>query len=109
MSDALVFVFIAFILIVISAGIQYAFCHAFKSLIIKLLPIILFVPIWIICVLGSFQIIDLSPTERIIEGGFIAFHDSDVIAVAGIPMILGLLLSWTLYIILQKVKKRKFS
>lgn len=108
MIDALVFVIIALILIVISGSIQYTVCHVCKSLIIKLLPSILFISIWFVCVLGSFNIINLPTTAMIIDGGFITFHDSDVIAVAGIPIILGLLLSWTLYTVIQRSKKRKY-
>lgn len=106
MGDALVFILIALTLIVISGSIQYTVCHVFKALLIKLLPCILFMPLWLICVLGSFDIIDLPPTARIIDGGFIAFHDSDVIAVAGIPITLGLLLAWTVYAVIQRFKKR---
>jgi hypothetical protein len=107
LNDTHVLIAIAVILILISGIIQYVICCVCNSLIIKLLPAILFVPIWLICILGAFNVFDLPPTSYIIDGGFIAFHDSDVIAIAGIPINLGLLFSWIVYSVIQRSKKRR--
>ena len=72
MSDGLVLLSIAFILLIIPICIQCLIFRFAKSLIVKLLPAILFIPIWLVCVLGAYNIFDLPVTSSMMDGGFIA-------------------------------------
>ena len=107
MSDGFVLLSIAFILMIIPICIQYLIFRFAKSLIVKLLPVILFIPIWLVCVLGAYNILDLPVTSSMMDGGFIAFHDTDVIAAAGVPVVIGLIICWIVYILIYVCKKSK--
>ena len=86
------------------AILQYAWLRIFKSKIIRRLPIIICVTIWIICVMGVFGIIDLPHTSTI-DAGFMRISDFVIIAIIGIPVNVGLALAWFLHTLDEVHKK----
>jgi hypothetical protein len=106
LNDGLVFFLIFLVLTSVSAIIQFLFCHFGRHLILRLLPIIVITPVWFICVLGFWNLVDLPQTTTLVDGGFIEIYDSNVIAVAGTPVVFGLLLAWSINLILQKEKAK---
>ena len=107
LSDGAVFLLIALILLIPSAAIQFLLCLFAKSRLIKALPAVITAIVWVICILGTFNIIDLPPTSTIVEGGFIAFPDYMVLAAAGVPVMLGFALGWGLDGIVKALKKKR--
>ena len=105
--DILVIFAIILVLIMIPAIIKFVWLCIFKSLKIKLLPDIIFLFIWIVCVLGSYDVIDLPEIRTILTTGFLSSYDYEVIAIIGIPAIFGIVLAWLLHIFLKKRKERK--
>jgi hypothetical protein len=105
--DGLVLIATALFYIVLAFIIQFAWLCIFKSKIIRRLPMIIFLSIWIVCVLGSLNIIDLPRTSTIIDGGFITIKDYQVIATIGVPTIIGFALAWGIHVSLQARKERK--
>ena len=78
------------VLVMIPAIFQFIWSCIFKSQKMKRLPIIILIPIWIISVLGAFDIIALPETNILIRDGFMTFYDYTVIAVIGLPVMFGI-------------------
>ena len=95
------------VLIMVPAIIQFLWLCIFKPRIIKRLPIIIFFLLWIICVLGAFDIIALPQTSTILTTGFLSSYDYEVIAVIGFPALFGMALAWCVYFIWQTEKESK--
>ena len=105
--DILVIFAIILVLVMIPAIIQFVWLCIFKPLIVKLIPAIIATPVWIICVLGSYDIINFPETSTILTTGFLSSYDYEVIAIIGIPAICGIALAWLLHIFHKKRKERK--
>lgn len=107
MSDGTAFLLIALVLFCLPAVVQLLLCLFAKSKIIKVSPVVLVCIIWIVCVLGWYNIIDLPQTSTLADGGFIAFYDYTVIAMTGIPVLLGMGFAWLIHGIVLWKRKRK--
>jgi hypothetical protein len=108
-SDSLVILAIILVYVAVPAIFQFIWLSIFKPLIVKLIPAIIAIPVWIICVLGSYDIIKLPETSTIFDSGFFATYDYIAIAIIGIPAIIGIALAWCVYVFLQKLKKSKLN
>ena len=95
------------VIVIIPAIFQFLWLSIFKPLIVKLIPAIIAIPVWIICVLGSYDIINLPETSTIFDSGFFATYDYIAIAILGVPTAVGFSLAWLLHIFLKKRKERK--
>ena len=105
MSDGLVLFSIALVFVIVPGIIQFVWLCLFQSTWVKLLPLIVFTPIWLICVLGAYNIINIPPSETLMSGGFLAFHDDSVIAVIGVPVLIGIALAWLIHLLILRRKK----
>ena len=108
-SDSLVILAIILVYVAVPAIFQFIWLCIFKPLIVKLIPALIAIPVWIICVLGSYDIIKLPETSTIFDSGFFATYDYIAIAIIGIPAIIGIALAWCVYVFLQKLKKSKLN
>jgi len=104
MSDASVFALIFMFLMILPLIIQCIFFKVFSSPFIRNLPFATFVLAWFFCILGAFDIVNTPLGTNIIDGGFITFRDVDVLAVVGIPVFCGFIISWVLCNYLKKKK-----
>ena len=102
MEDWAVFLLLFLALIGVCAVLQLLLCRFVKHNIVKAAPAVLFAILWVVCLLGAYDIIDLPPIARLAEGGFIAFPDYGVVALAGVPLLHGFALGWLLYAVLQR-------
>ncbi|AFM01889.1 hypothetical protein Desde_3615 [Desulfitobacterium dehalogenans ATCC 51507] len=106
MSDGAVFWLIALALFGFPAIVQLLLCVLAKSRIIKMAPSVFVGITWIVCVLGSYNVIDLPQTSTLANGGFIAFYDYTVIAMIGIAVLLGIGFAWLSYGVIMWAKKK---
>lgn len=107
MSDGMQLFLLAFVFALIPFCIQLLICRFCRSKLVRLLPLIVFFPIWAICTLGTFNIIDLPYSSVLSESSFIAFADYAVITLIGTPALIGLILAWALCGLLGLIKKQR--
>ncbi len=102
MSDAMVLFLIALAVAAVPFVLQFVLCLKCTSVVGRIWPFVLFLPVWVPCVLDALDVIDL-PRTFFLFGGF--FHDVGTLYVLGFPVLLGHLLGWGSAALIKRRRK----
>ena len=102
MTDGMILILIALAVAAVPFFLQTVLCLKCKSIIGKVWPLMLFLPVWVPCALDAVDVIGL-PRTYFLGGGF--FHDEGLLFGLGFPVLAGHLLGWAAATLMKRIKK----
>jgi len=107
MRNNLIIIGLILFFIIASAAVQFVWLRIFKSRSIRLLPIIILATTWLVCVMGTLEMIDLPVTQFFGKSTMLIIPDYVTLTVIGIPVFIGIALGRWIYGLSQRRKKEK--